>query len=414
MSYTADSGGVSDYLRDIADSEIDKGYIAESVGQDSTMRHPPTMQALRKCVPYSYFLEIQFCAAVYATVFAKVFPPLAREVHQLAYIEWLLYTEPDHEEYRDHLVHMFKVLFVGDQLLSVEPLLSRVAEWQFRSKHFKSWCEEGEIAVDSDRWDESEQKKIVRMAFFLAAIFHDFGYGYHYLRKYKQKLFRLYHWLSPGADHVDIDVIGTQALLKSLPALFIRKHHSWLNPNPQPRESDVDSSVVAGCFRDCLPLNHSIASTFFVLDVAESLKKSRALSPELYIAFQLAAEACMIHDMTAPKNWAHLEEKPESGHFLDCDSHQDVPLAMLLILADELAIWNRPTLRSTLDGNRKVVNELDRSEVPSEIHVSFLAAAGGSKIVIRPDRANDKIESIFKEELRCLKGSLRVTAARLH
>ena len=103
--------------------------------------------------------------------------------------------------------------------------------------------------------------------------------------------------------------------------------------------------IIAGFYRDCIRLNHSIASTFFIIDVAESLKLSGVLSQQLYVAFQLAAEACMIHDMTENGKWTHLDTNDkENDHFIDCRDHENIPLAMLLILSDELSIWSRPML----------------------------------------------------------------------
>ena len=168
-SYAGTSEGINDYLYLIAGNEIDKGYLIEAFSDNAPETHSNIMSNLKQFVPYEYFLEIQFCASVYATVFGRVFPPLASHVDQLAYIEWLLYAEPGHPFYRDHLVHMFKVAFVGDQLLSVEKLLSKITEWQFKSKHFEDWYLYRKIRVD--KWNPSEQKDVVRMAFLLAALF---------------------------------------------------------------------------------------------------------------------------------------------------------------------------------------------------------------------------------------------------
>ena len=393
-SYTASSGGINEYLRVIANNEVDKGYLVELLSDNSFTSHSPIMKNLRQCMPRGYFLEIQYCASLYATVLGKIFPPLSPQVDQLAYIEWLLYTEPGYPSYRDHLVHMFKVAFVGDQLLSVETLLSKITEWQFRSKHFQDWYLYRKIRVD--KWNPSEQKEVVKIALFLAALFHDFGYGYFFFKKYKQRLFKLYQWLLPGADPTDIDALGTRTLLQSLPAFFVQKHHAWLSP----KTSNIRDNIIAGFFRDCLPLNHSIASSFFVIDVAEKLLNSRALTQKLYVAFQLAAEACMIHDMTKINAWAHLREK-KNGHFIDCNEHRSIPLAMLLVLADELSVWNRPTLKMVMNDENGVTHSLDRSNVPSKMKIYVSERKRVIKIV--PNRAHTTIKKTFFEDLTCFK-----------
>ena len=400
-NWVANNGSMSDrginaYLRTIACNQLDTGYIVELMHEYDYREPSKIMENLSFCIPRWYFLEIQFCAKMYATVFGKVFPPLVSQVDQLAYIEWLLYTEPSSLRYRDHLVHMFKVAFVGDQLLAIRKLLSRISSWQFSSSHFISWCKERKILIG--KWKSNDKEEVLKIAFFLAALFHDFGYGYFFLTKYKERLFKLYPWLLPRADPTDTNTSSTRMLLQSLPSLFIRKHHAWLNG----MISDNMDIVLAGFYRDCLPLNHSIASTFFVVDVAEKLLTSGALTPKLYVAFHLAAEACMIHDMINKDTWVHLLKK-ENEHFMDCNDHQSVPLAMLLILADELSVWSRPSLIIEQSQEGVVSYRLDKSRVPSKIKISVTERNKQNEIKIVPDQAHGLIEERFLRELKCLK-----------
>lgn len=141
------------------------------------------MNNLSKCVPRRYFLELQYCASVYTAVFGKIFPPFVSHVEELAYIEWLLYTESKHLPYRDHLVHMFKVAQCSDLLLSSPKLLEKTNAAQFTSPHFMEWCNDRLIPVDS--WGDQKKASIIRIALFLASIFHDFGYGYFFLTSTK-------------------------------------------------------------------------------------------------------------------------------------------------------------------------------------------------------------------------------------
>jgi len=129
--------GINSYLQFIHEYQIDKGYIIDMSCEHEPLRHSQIMDNLRSCMPREYFLEIQFCAKVYSTFFGKVFPPLAAQIDQLAYIEWLLYTEPSNLRYRDHLIHMFKVAYVIDRFFNFKPLLKKIVSWQFRSRHFK-------------------------------------------------------------------------------------------------------------------------------------------------------------------------------------------------------------------------------------------------------------------------------------
>ncbi len=390
-------GGIPSYLKIITDRLIDVRYGFEGLDIDGFQNESVSMENLSLCVPREYFLEIQYCAKVYATMFGKVFPPLAGHVDQLAYIEWLLFTEPGYLRYRDHMVHMFKVAFVCDGLLSVEALLNRAIEWQFNSEHFQYWCNDHKIQTES--WNLKDRQEVVKLGLFLAALFHDFGYGHFFLTKYKERLFRLYQWLLPRADPTDIDAAGTKIILRSLSSRFIQKHHFWLDPgNPK----KTDNHAIAGFFHDCLPLNHSIASMFFVLDLAEKLRSSSALSEKLYVAFQLAAEACMIHDMTRVKNWLYLRPNSENSHFIGCNNCKDVPLALLLIFSDELAVWNRPTL-AVSPREHQVSFRFDKMGKTDRITISVDETRQQINIKVYPDRTKQVIRNIFEEELTCLK-----------
>jgi len=416
------AGGIDVYLEWISKNEVDSGYIVESFCEDNWNKNTSIMETLSTYMPRWYFLEVQFCAMIYAKVFGSVFPPLATQVDQLMYIEWLLYTEPDNFRYRDHLVHMFKVAFVGDRLLANESLLEKIIDWQFGSKHFGEWCIDQNISPSNwaadDKNEEKDKKEIVRIAFFLAALFHDFGYAHKFFRDYKEKLFKVYPWLLPEADPTDINMPGTKILLQSLPSSFIREHHCWLNSQYSGfsinindnssthwikheglNQSKINNYLIAGFFRDCLRLNHSVASAFFISDTAEKLKNAKALSEKLFVAFQLAAEACMLHDMTGKANWAHLLRK-KNKHFLDCSSHEQVPLAMLLILADELSLWGRPRLETQLKDKNSILLKLEKDE-DELIEIDITEEKNDSRMVIKAtERIKKELDNL---NLECLK-----------
>ena len=375
-------------------------YLSWMSNPGKSLEHSKIMNNLSLIMPRRYFLEVQYCAKAYATLFGKLFPTLAVHVDQLAYIEWLLYTEPDNTGYRDHLVHMFKVAFVCEQFLSMNRLLTKVVNSQFQSKHFLEWCNMQEIKVAA--WSFETKKKVVKIALFLAGLFHDFGYGYYFHSKYKNKLFKIHQWLFPDANQVDTNTCGTRMMLRSLPSAFVKKYHWWLRENKSKNEDEV----IAGFYRDCLPLNHSVASAFFVVDLAENLWRSEALSRQLYVAFQLAAEACMIHDMTENDNWVHFAAKnKDDEHFIDCSDHNSIPLAMLLILSDELSVWNRPRLKIKGEGNEAVLCSFETSKVPNRIKLLVNETVPNPWIRISANKNSETIEKNFKN-LKCFSGEV--------
>lgn len=387
--------GIPGYLKFITDTLYGEHYDLESLGTDS-FREDSSMENLSLSVPREYFLEIQYCAKIYATMLGKVFPQLASHIDQLAYIEWLLYTEPGWQFYRDHMVHMFKVAFICDNLLSFSPLLDKVIEYQFNSGHFMNWCTDQSIQTGG--WPTEDRREVVRLGLFWAALFHDIGYGHFFLTKYKKRLFNLYQWLMPRADPTDVDAAATKSLLQSLPSQFVRKYHD------SKHSQKIAHHAIAGFFHDCLPLNHSIASMFFVLDVAEKLRTSRALPEKLHVAFQLAAEACMIHDMTDDDNWLYLT-KTSNGHFINHENCKEVPLALLLIFSDELAVWNRPRLIVNPKGRHGVYYKFDTDGRNDKIMVSVDETKNLIKIKVSPDRTKQIIRSKFEEKLPCFRST---------
>lgn len=380
-------------------------YLSWMSNPGKSLEHSKIMNNLSLIMPRRYFLEVQYCAKAYATLFGKLFPTLAVHVDQLAYIEWLLYTEPDNPGYRDHLVHMFKVAFVCEQFLSMNRLLTKVVNSQFQSKHFLEWCDMQEIKVAA--WSFETKKKVVKIALFLAGLFHDFGYGYYFHSKYKNKLFKIHQWLFPDANQVDTNTCGTRMMLRSLPSAFVKKYHWWLRKNEsKENKSENKNEVVAGFYRDCLPLNHSVASAFFVVDLAESLWRSEALSEQLYVALHLAAEACMIHDMTENDKWVHFAAKNNNNeHFIDCSDHNSIPLAMLLILSDELSVWNRPRLKTKGEGSKSVLYTFETSDVPEKIELLVNETVPNPWIRISANKNSETIKKNFKK-LKCFSGKV--------
>jgi hypothetical protein len=242
------------YLHIIRKAQMESDYLLDLLKAPAyEQKSSDVFDKLSLYMPRQYFLEVDFCAKTYATIFSRVFPPLMARVGELAYTEWLLYTEPDNIRYRDHLVHMFKVAYTEDLLLSkIEGLRSKVISCQFQCSHFKKWCDNRKLDISS--LDEDEKGEIVDLASFFAGLFHDFGYGYYFHCQYKKRLFKLYEWILPAADPTDTGSQMVQVLLQSLACEFVKNNHAWLREN---RVSDVtQASVVSGFLHDCLPLNH--------------------------------------------------------------------------------------------------------------------------------------------------------------
>lgn len=370
-------------------------------------------QKLKDSVPSNYFHEMEYCALAYSVVFGKVFPPLAQHIEELAYIEWLNYVEPEDSDYRDHFVHMLKVTFVCDELFH-KFWNDTMVKWQFDCVHFKRWCKEEKIYFHEDK-----KQTIMSSAVFLSAIFHDFGYGYNFLRTYEERLFKLN---LVGCDSMDITKIRNKVINKSLLARFIIEHHEWYQCTKQDLEKESDErlkkirreNIPCGFIHDCLPLNHSVASSLMVLDIAEDLYQSQIINTELYIAFQIAAEACLLHDLTKRKKYLHLSHvSEEHRHFLDYDCQLKTPIATLLIFADELSMWSRPLVEFTPKGDDKLegcisykwkYKHFPETTFPNKLKINFNDTSNDLEILLEREEQKNNLQHILSE-CNCFSGS---------
>ena len=410
---------VKSIIKNNGGSKLD--IISEMIDIDNCMtskvkgeKHPDKFSIfsyLKKVMPRGYFHEMEYCALAYSTIFGKILPNLAKNIEQLAYIEWLCYVEPQNPNYRDHFVHMLKVAFVYDKIISKNnKIKSKLLKLQFnKSNHFSSW-----IAQRRLDFDKSQKKDIITAAYFLASIFHDFGYGYKFLRSYEERLFKLNIL---GSDSIGITKARSEIIKKSLLGEFILNRHAECeNRSIDNLSNKQKDNLIFGFIRDCLPLNHSVASSLIILDIAEDLYQRQIILPSLYIAFQLAAETCLIHDLTNPKNYLHFKNSSRNHeHFLDCNFCNEIPMSILLILADELSMWGRPLIEYEHDNNdiKKInINITNHwkyrnhkvTEYPDKIKIKFID--NSFKIIFENE---DQINN-FKEILsdcNCFTGKLK-------
>ena len=395
--------------------------ISEMIDRDNCMtnkvkgeKYPDNFSIfsyLKKVMPRGYFLEMEYCALAYSTIFGKILPDLAKNIEQLAYIEWLCYVEPQNPNYRDHFVHMLKVAFVYDKIISINnKLKNKLVKMQFdKSQHFCSW-----IAQRRLDFNESQKKNIITAACFLASIFHDFWYGYKFLRSYEERLFKLNIL---GSDSIGITKARSEILKKSLLGEFILNHHvECKNRSIDNLSNKQKDNLLFGFIRDCLPLNHSVASSLIILDIAEDLYQRQIILPSLYIAFQLAAETCLIHDLTNSKNYLHLKNSSiNHEHFLDCNFYNEIPMAIPLILADELSMWGRPLIEYKHDNgniNKVNINITDQwkyrnykvTNYPKIIKIKFIDDS--LKIIFENKNQIRNIKNILKN-CNCFTGKLK-------
>lgn len=396
------SGSDAKYINYISSMLNRKRYFSNE-HYLSEYRNSSIFSRLKAVMPRQYFLEIEYCALAYMSVLGNIFPSIAKEIEHLAYIEWLCYVEPNKLYYRDHFVHMLKVAFVTEKILSHDSSLEKaITGWQFNSKHFLDWLKKEKLY-----FLEENKNKIISSAILFASLFHDFGYGYKFLREYEVRLDSLN---LIGCDSIDITKNRSKIIKKSLLGKFICNNHEWVKSLGTTRKitSEQEENVILGFVRDCLSLNHSTASSILILDMSEELYRSQTINMDMYIALQIAAEACLIHDLTSKDNYLHLNKTSDKNlHFLNDKYHEVTPLAILLIIADELSMWERPLIKFEHDSNSSVRVQIDNKWVypvnfnkiittfPKTIKLNF-STPSQFKIVLE----NNEQKTIFNEILR--------------
>lgn len=367
--------------------------IAQVKHADGSPESARTLDRLSRHVPRKYFLEIQFCLAAYSSVFATLFPSMLSSLDNLSYIEWLLHMEPDNEKYRDHLVHMFRVAFVCNRLMQLPVIRQKASEFQFSSPHFLKWCQDN-FRIDTNTWESSKKDRVLNAAIYLSAIFHDFGYGYHFLNYYRQRLAGVLPILTQSEATADLHHSDMARIRNSLAAKFVAKYHHALQRAGASANKEV---ILSGFFRDNLGLNHSVASAMFLVDLADKLYDQHSLSDDLYIAFHLAAEAAMLHDMTSNEKWLHFST-PNCGTFLDCKKQKEVPIAALLWLADNIELGRRPGFRTIVrDKKCTFVMKDDKKNRPRIKYDKSTEC-----LIIAPRDLISKKDFIFDSEKDCL------------
>lgn len=265
---------------------------------------------MKRQIPRWYWTRLRHCADYYVRFFSCIWPEHAAIVKDLIYVEWLLYVEPEYMEYRDHLLHMFKVACLGTWMLSQNDFIKQIVSMQFGEtgnaanqppEHFQKWMEQQNIRLNN--LNQGQKENIILWAFLLASLFHDIGYGYFHRTLYDKKVERMYCWLSSLSQNSEPLCKCYQGWTNSLTGAFIKVNLAKTN---------LDASVInrrlTGFIRNTLTLNHSAASCLFTLHLKNMLKDARAMNPHLNLAIEIAAEAILLHDMIKKGNWCGINK----------------------------------------------------------------------------------------------------------
>ncbi|MFH1114918.1 MAG: hypothetical protein V1792_13485 [Pseudomonadota bacterium] len=266
----------------------------------------------------------------------RIYPDFDTIFANHAYMEWLLYAEMDYGEYRDHIVHPVKVAMVAWWLLNeLSDATERIRERLASTAHVQRLL--GHIGLSKGIFGDG---KIVNAAIWLAALFHDLGYGHNFLCGLETRLMGSFGFYAGDVVGGSIAGMHPDLIEKSLIKHHLdggstgkpintlgRKKRSW-PPAKEPWQTML---------YDNLPRNHSIAGALNLLCINQEIVDHWPdVDPRLVLIFELAAEAVFLHDLTGEKSFSKIDFQI---------SFDESPLGVLLILADEIQCWGRPVLK---------------------------------------------------------------------
>jgi hypothetical protein len=141
----------------------------------------PSFTDLFRIVPEPYARLIEAAYVQMSDFAADWCPPVQGVVHAEPFFEWMMHADVFKPAYRDHIVHQLNVAAIGDLLLHQRlggtTLLARAA---------------AELAPVLDGVT-ADPEAFVRLAWWLAALFHDCGYPYQFHHDYYRHLARVYN-----------------------------------------------------------------------------------------------------------------------------------------------------------------------------------------------------------------------------
>jgi hypothetical protein len=317
---------------------------------------------MRPLVPAWYWHRLRFAAFHYHTFWASFWPAFARTTDEICFVEWLLHMEPGNLNYRDHILHMFKVACLGTWLLEDDSFADLLAGRVFRASSRTERWYRGPQRLRS--LPASERRELIRWAFLLAALLHDLGYAYFFRQVYDAHTQSLNQWMANSSHNSEASAKCQQLFADSLLASYLSRKTG------EPLSADQSSRRrLTGVLRDHLTLNHSFGGALLILQLEHELRSTHSVNTTLRVALQLAAEAVALHDLARDESHCGLRTRDRATLLTKEDAH-DAPLAVLLMFCDELAAWQRPRLHPRPCSDMEVSLELKLEECLASVELA--------------------------------------------
>jgi hypothetical protein len=334
---TENYADLSDWYKDTINNGPRRRYMPQSVWAGSANRSE--WRNLIQRLPSYFASEVAYLSNLNLEIATRIFPHLDTILANHAYFEWLLYAELDYDEYRDHIVHPFKVAMISKWLLDkADQDRSKVADKLKKSKNVNRRL--NDLNLSKNVFSGDDGKRIINTALWLASLYHDLGYGHHFACCLEQRIRASYDFYRGDTVGGSVAGVNPDFIKRSLIRHHLdptaadcpiqnRNHKDYRYP---PEKFNWQNQLYAN-----LSLNHSMAGALNMLCLLQDIIDYWPdADPRLILVFELAAEAIFLHDLTCKDNHIlpHLEF-----------AFDKTPLAIILILSDELQCWGRPVIR---------------------------------------------------------------------
>lgn len=313
-------------------------------------------EILKKWYPQNYFNQLHYLALKFYFIMRLVFPSFLNFVNYYHFFEWLQHHDPEKPGYRDHLVHVFKVAYLGQWILDKGKPLDNLISLVKSNMRIQDFL--GRMGIDESEINED----VLTRAWWLASLFHDIGYAFDFfhtkLEPKVKKMFPFYQTNLASIDNVYLEDIEFD---KSLLCGFIcgKKGLDWpLTPFNKREIREIVSLI-----NHDLKLNHGTAGALFLLFSYHQIQKTAIYHPITNLIFQLAAEAIYIHDITDSGKTHIWGNRSDSLKF----DVKEAPLGCLLILCDEMQGDDRRCLDTRKVCSESVVWQA-KSKKPAKIY----------------------------------------------
>ncbi|MBN2443445.1 MAG: hypothetical protein JXJ04_18935 [Spirochaetales bacterium] len=318
----------------------------------------------------------------------KIHPCFETILFQHTYAEGFLYADLDLKKYREHIIHPFKVAVIARWLLEESGNINEIKKNLKKNKKIKELLTY--LHLSDSVFDEKENK-IIKCALWLPGLFHDIGYFHYLFNRIEDHIKQLYPFYKGDVAGVSVAGINTLIIKRSLVWQYLMDEN--LKENHDPWKGGVYNNLWK---------NHSVAGAIaFIHFYQEILDHWDEVDPRMLLVFELAAEAIFLHDLSKTKNF--------NGELKIQFNTQ--PLAIILILADELQDWGRPRISYKQDGFTDTVNmefkykdkveyQLDNSKKPVILRIPKAKAGENERVYDKIGKLNvfgDSSEKVFKK-----------------